>query len=446
MRIALLSPLLLLACAPLDRSSPYGEAGYVAAVDEIGAAVRDADVDRGAFVAGWGKALFEVPADVPLAGYGDRGGAPHEGHQGEVGVRAFVFGADQGRILVFAADVLLVDPLLVEAVMAELGPTIDRRRVFFTASHTHSGPGGFVPGLLWEIAFGGYDARAFDAVVHAHVEAARVAFASVRPARIGSAHVPVVGLVANRVEVNGPLDEDLFLLRFEHLEDGRAAALWVYGCHAVTRPASNLEVSADYPGDVAARFEGHGLDLLAFAAGGVGSANPKHERKTVSWLVDPLTRAVARALKIAEKTSKREGRIASANASVVTPRFRYRVTDDMMLWAAPIEALVDMPELTYGAIAIDDTVWTFMPAEISGELTRAMKRDARRGGVSLAVTSFNGTYVGYVVSRRVYDLDPALAADMHHYESQVMAFLGPYAGDMMVNLGLRIARGVHGRP
>lgn len=429
------------ACAPLDRKKPFDEPAFVASVDAIGRAVRGTEVGEGTFVAGWARAPIRVPSQAPLAGYGDREGAPHEGTADEVAVRAFVFGAGEHRVLVFSADLLLVDPAVVAAVTSRLSD-VPPDRIFFTATHTHSGPGGFVPGVLWEIAFGGFVDAAFEAVVDAHVRAAKEAWAAVEPARIGSASVRVPSLIANRVETNGPVDDELFLLRFERVRDGRVAALWVYGCHAVTRPASNLLLSGDYPADVAAKVD---VDLLGFAAGGVGSSNPKHERKTHAWIVNPLVSAVRRALRIAAARSRTSGVVASARAYAPTPRFRYRVTRDVMVWGAPISALVDMPVLTFGSIMIDHTVWAFMPAEMSGELTAAMRRDARRHGVQLAVTSFNGTYVGYIVPRRVYDLPDELAADMHHYESHVMAFFGPYGGDLMVNLGLRMARGVHGR-
>ncbi len=444
MRVAVcLALFAVAACAPLDRTKPFSEAAYVASVDAIARAVRDADVGRGDFVAGWASRPIRVPAGAPLAGYGDREGAPHEGAADEVAVRAFVFGAGAHRVLVFSSDLLLVDPAIVSAVSDGLAGHIDPRHVFYTASHTHSGPGGFVPGVLWEIAFGGFASAAFDAVVAAHVQAATAALEDVASARIGSASVRVPRLIANRVETDGPVDDELFVLRFERLDDHRVGALWVYGCHAVTRPASNLRLSADYPGDVARAIEG--VDLLGFAAGGVGSSNPRYERKDRAWLVKPLAQALRGALASAERASRTSGRISSTRAHAPTPRFRYRVTRDVMLLSPPIEALVDMPVLRYGAVAIDDTVWAFMPAEMSGELTHAMRRDARQHGVRLAVTSFNGTYVGYIVPKRVYDLPDDAAADMHHYESHVMAFFGPYAGDLMVNLGLRVARGVHGR-
>lgn len=430
------------ACAPLDRTKPFGEAAYVTSVDAIARAVHDADVGHGDFVAGWAARPITVPPGTPLAGYGDREGAPHEGVADEVAVRAFVFGAGAHRVLVFSSDLLLVDPAVVRAVSERLDG-IDPAQVFYTASHTHSGPGGYVPGVLWEIAFGGYASSAFDGVVNAHVAAAQAALADVAPARIGSASVRVPSLIANRVETDGPVDDELFVLRFERIADHRVGALWVYGCHAVTRPASNLLLSADYPGDVARAVRG--VELLGFAAGGVGSSNPRYERQDHAWIVKPLAAALRSALASAERVSSASGRVASTRAWAPTPRFRYRVVRDVMLMSPPIEALVDMPVLSYGAIALDDTVWAFMPAEMSGELTSAMRRDARQHGVRLAVTSFNGTYVGYIVPKRVYDLPDEQAADMHHYESHVMAFFGPYGGDLMVNLGLRVARGVHGR-
>lgn len=444
-RAALIALLIAAACAPLDRRPPFGSAGYVGAVDAIGAAVRDTSIGRGQYVAGWARAKIEVPEGAPLGGYGDREGAPHTGTADDVYVRAFVIGAADHRALVFTADVLLVDPRIVEAVAARIGDRFDADRIFYTASHTHSGPGGYVPGILWSLALGPYDAAAYGAVVDAHVRAAEQALSDVGPATIGVATARAPGLIMNRTEKNGPVDDQMFVLRFERTDVRRVAAMWIYSCHAVTKPAENLLVSADYPGEVASQLEGKSLDLVAYAAGGVGSANPRYERKSAAWLTRPLTKTLQRALAVAAKNAKSEGRIASAKAHMRTPDFRYRVTDETMLVSSPIEALVDMPRSTIGALSIDDAVIAFMPAEISGVLTKSMRRDAREHGVELAVASFNGTYLGYVVPKRVYDLDPSLGEEMLYYETHIMTFFGPYGGDLMVNLGLRIARGVHAR-
>ena len=70
---------------------------------------------------------------------------------------------------------------------------------------------------------------------------------------------------------------------------------------------------------------------------------------------------------------------------------------------------------------------------------------ARAPGAVPAVARLNRPYRGYAVPTRVSDPDPSLGEEMRYYETHIMTFFGPYGGDLMVNLGLRIARGVHAR-
>ena len=51
-------------------------------------------------------------------------------------------------------------------------------------------------------------------------------------------------------------------------------------------------------------------------------------------------------------------------------------------------------------------------------------------------------WLGYVVSRRAYDLDEKKGAALFEYETQVASFFGPYEGDLFMNLAMRVASAV----
>src|SRR5205814_1104733 len=112
-------------------------------------------------------------------------------------------------------------------------------------------------------------------------------------------------------EKNGPTDDRLFLILFER-DDGRRALYWSFACHAVTLSFENRLVSADYPGVVARELEGASFDLVAYAAGGVGSSNPRRERRATSlWLTAPLVRALKKGVETAAAHADAEGALAS---------------------------------------------------------------------------------------------------------------------------------------
>ncbi len=444
-RLALLL-LLLTACHPLDRRAPFARPDYVSQHDRVSQAGYKALTCEGQFLAGWARTAIDAPDEVPLAGYSDRQGAPSEGTADPSYVRAFAMGTEDLKSVVFTADLLLSTPEITRAVRAGLVNDVAPEAVFFTASHTHSGPGGYKEGLLWQIAMGPFNEAALQAIVQAHLTAARAALKDMAPASIGHARRRVPGLIHNRVEKDGPVDDEVFVVRLQKLESKAAAAFWSYGCHAVTLPPENLRISADYPGSVAGHFEDQDLQVLGFAAGGVGSANPKIEKPHDNrWIVNPLVRGLKKALAEAKREQQINVKVSRARVEVQRPDLNYRVDDELGLSHVPISMLIDMPTAEYGALAINDLVLSFMPAEVSGTLVRDAKLRARRSGVDLAMFPFNGTYLGYIVPQRVYNLPEAQHSDMHYYETHVSAFLGPWGGDYLMNLGLRLAGLVHGK-
>lgn len=446
MRRLLALALLLTACHPLDRRPPFSRADYVKQHLALTARAEHAPVSEGTLLAGWAKAAIEAPDGIPLAGYGDREGAPSEGVLDPAFARAFALSVGETTSLVFTADLLLTSPELADRVREGLKGQVDPRAVFFTASHTHSGPGAFVPGLVWQAVMGTFDPAVLDAIVKAHVQAGRAALLDLSPAQLGHATARVPGLIKNRVEKAGPVDDELLVVHLSKLDGERRAAFWTYGCHAVTLPPENLRISADYPGAVARAFEGKGLEVVGFAAGGVGSANPRFERPHDNrWLVQPLVGALKAALLRAEGSARHEVAMSYAQVRLPRPDLQYRVSKELAIWSVPISMIIDMPFVDYGALAIDDLVLSFMPAEMSGSLVTRAKARARASGITFAMLPFNGTYLGYVVPRRVYNLPEHKGEDMLHYETHVVAFLGPWGGDYLMNLGLRMAGKVYGR-
>ncbi|MBI4821711.1 MAG: neutral/alkaline non-lysosomal ceramidase N-terminal domain-containing protein [Deltaproteobacteria bacterium] len=430
-------------CAPLDRRHPHRAKSFLDELTAIDLAIERADRDAGPFLAGFARVPIDSPEGVPLAGYGDRDGVPSVGVKDQPYVRAFAIGAGRARVLIFTADILLLHTRAAQAIRASLSDVLPSDHVFFTASHTHSGPGGSAPGLLFELVFGPFDESAFQSVVTAHVLAGQRALADLGPARVGIGRSTVPGLIANRIEKGGRTDDELFAMVLE--KEGRTGVLWSFGCHAVTLPATNLKLSADYPGFVASHFEGRSAEVVGFAAGGVGSSNPLHERDDPSWIVEPLERGLASAIESASKHAKSSGALASSALRVSEPTLRYRVTKETMIWPGLIKAVLPEERLPFGTVTIGDASFLFAPSEVSGELTAAARNRARRFGSELVIFPFNGSYFGYVVPRRAYDLPEPLRTDMTEYETQVMTFFGPFGGDLIVRLGLRLTEGVRAR-
>ncbi len=418
---------------------------FIAAVDAIRQEAQSAEADHGSYRGGWARVPIRAPRGTPLAGYGKRDGARSLESPTQNYVRAFALAAGRHRLVIFAADLLLTSPDVVNHVRRALVGHIRTSRLFFTASHTHSGPGGFIDGLVWGQVFGPFAAESFRAVVSAHVEAAKIALSRLAPARIGFAERRVPGVCINRVEKNGPVDEHLWVLRIEHLQDKESAALWTYGCHPVTRGPDHMKISSDYPGDVARLLEGGRVDLLGFAAGGVGSSEPPSSGleggRRVARRLEP---ALVQALEAAKKHARTHGTIASAQLDLPSPPIEYRVAGQAIPGFV-IAPFLRMPRLTFGAVAIQNAVLMHLPTELSGDLTKIARKRARSLGIRLAILPFNGTYLGYTVGKRVFELAAERRAAFHRYETETLSFLGTTGADYVLNVGLRLASGVKTR-
>jgi hypothetical protein len=71
-------------------------------------------------------------------------------------------------------------------------------------------------------------------------------------------------------------------------------------------------------------------------------------------------------------------------------------------------------------------VWVTTPGDLSGDYARALKDTLSPRGLYLNATSFNGSYIGYILPMNYYDLDKP--------ESRNMVFYGPGTGDYIMDL------------
>ena len=81
-------------------------------------------------------------------------------------------------------------------------------------------------------------------------------------------------------------------------------------------------------------------------------------------------------------------------------------------------------------------VWITTPADFSGDYALQIKNTLASKGFSSNVSSFNGSYVGYIVPGRYFYLD--------EYESRLMGWFGPNMGEYTVDMIRQISRIVTG--
>ncbi|WP_332911650.1 neutral/alkaline non-lysosomal ceramidase N-terminal domain-containing protein [Algoriphagus boritolerans] len=132
---------------------------------------------------------------------------PYEFVQDSSFVKAITLSNGKTQIAWLNFELLIVHPVLAKAIeegIANSGVKADQ--LIFTATHTHSGMGGYMPGVLGNLAFGGYDQKTVDHLVNKSIEALQTAISSQDTASLSYRKVDAGKYVANRFIKDAPYD------------------------------------------------------------------------------------------------------------------------------------------------------------------------------------------------------------------------------------------------
>jgi membrane-associated phospholipid phosphatase len=382
--------------------------------------------------AGYGSAEITPRPGEPLAGYGRRRGAGCRGAHDPQYARALALASGGEPVVLLTGDLLLVTDRLADAVAERVARTdgLARRQIYFAASHTHSGPGGYASDLLERFWLGGAVDGAFDRLAAAFAGAAHRALEQMAPAEWAYASGPLPEAIRNRVERRGPVDPALSVLSLRQPTLGQDLRLVVYGAHPTILPQSNTLASGDYPGFLTGSLERRRGVRALFCAGAVGSCSAAGLGGRRSFAT---AQAYGEALAVqveslaARATYRRDAAIRALYCPVElgTPQVRVGPA----LRASPLLSgwLLGRRQGCVQGLAIGNLLLLGAPADINGELSLKVKEYAAARGYRPVVTSFAGRYVGYLVPERYYS-----AAD--DQEATLMSMYGPHNGEYFVSL------------
>jgi hypothetical protein len=231
---------------------------------------------------------IKTPPGAPLAGYGDRGpGNHHQGELAPVEARALVVAGAGGRprLALVALDILIVTPALREAIRERAAP-LELDGLIVAATHTHSGPGGYMESSIAEVGLmGWYDAAVLPALTAAAGSALEYATRALAPATVGVAIASSPLLAENRRHPGGPTDPSIPVLRVDGASGTAIATLFSLAAHPTILRPDNPSLSPDYPGAARARIEAERGGVALFVAGPLGDQKPR-----VSLEGDPAAR------------------------------------------------------------------------------------------------------------------------------------------------------------
>lgn len=375
--------------------------------------------------AGAAAAEIAVPDGVPLAGYGARGaGNSAVGVLDAVSARALVIEGESNatRVGIVVLDALIVTPDLREAI-ASASAELELDALVVAATHTHSGPGGYLDDRIGALAIlGWYQEASREALLEAAVVALRKA-ALLQPARLSHASADGGSLARNRRHDGGPQDPEVPVLVVDGTDGESIATLFALAAHPTVLGPTNQRISPDYPGAARRRVEELRGGTALFLAGPLGDQKP-HLDGEPEW-PDDLERQAETARVVGQALADR----VAAAAADARPAERTDVSAAQQVWHLPpidvkascvayvgapllwMVARMWMPETTrLAALRLGDLRILASPLELGVEVA-ANVRDAAGPGPVL-VAAHAGGWLGYLLSPDDYDrggYEPCLA-------------------------------------
>ncbi len=440
-RFALIALLVLLVLWMAVGPRPVDNGNYL--VSDYYLAARQALVDepvlraQGDLRVGSAERDISPPSGHPLAGFGARRPKAAEGVDAPCYARALTLAVGDQQVTVLTADLLLVNEQLLQAVYQRTG--LQPAQLYVTASHTHSGPGGYGDTLLEGLIYGRFDADYFEFLASRLAEVVLASRQSLQPAEYALLAQDLPGWQRNRLESGAPNLDRFSLLMFRSLGDRRPLALLaVFGAHATVQGARTHRLGPDYPGYLVARLRQLiRAETVLFAAGAVGDAGPDKPQGK-----DPFEQAHRYGSGLADAALAhippiqwhRQLLLASISLPVTLARPRVLINTDWGLGPV-VTHLLGGRETRLSALRLGNTYLLGFPGDYAGHLARRLEtalQDQAGPEARLVATSFSGGYKGYFVSHEWF-----LRAE--GYETRRMNFFGPWTGDYLNDIALGMA-------
>ncbi len=392
--------------------------------------------------AGAATVAFVPPAGTPLAGYGNPARRllfpdvfglypfafwfkPSEGTLDPLFARALVLEQGTQRVAWVTVELVAVDRSFTRAVSEQLRAAgLTPVTLIVSASHTHSGPGAFVPSALWAfIALDRFHGEVRSALVKAVVRAILLAESSRVPARVGTFSRQAPDVTVGRLGL--PVDREMIGLKFSTDGGQPIALVWNYAIHGTMLGALNLRLSGDVMGVASQVLERDlGVPVL-FVNGAVGDVSPRRRGPTEMVAVGHELAASVRA-GWGQATETPITALTTRGVRVLLPAPVLSLRNCLSRWLPPSltiplgSVLGRDAELT--AVSVGDAVWVTIPGELQSSLGEAIKAEARRSFGRGFVAGVSNDYLGYFVTTTAYPRTSYVTCSTVY---------GPAAGDLL---------------
>jgi len=370
------------------------------------------------FLAGWAKANFTPQKAAALVGYKPRGN--YEFVQDSSYVKSLVISNGDQQLLFLNYELLIVHPFLAKTIensIKDSGLPIDH--IYFTATHTHSGLGGYIPGIMGKVAFGGYDPEVVDLIASKTITAIKIALSQKDTASLYFKNTETRDLVSNRFIESDPVDPYVRQLWIEK-KNGQKASLITFAGHPTILSSKYMGLSGDYPHYLTQALEEEHLDFAMFAAGAVGSQRADAGGNEINNVISYAQKLKAVIEKDTIKTPISSGAFKFNQLKVGLRSAHYRISDNFRLRSWLFDALFGDANVHMDLLKIGNLLMISSSAELSGVFMEDWVKLAAKNDLHFILTSFNGGYMGYVT--------PDIYYNYKYHEVRDMNFYGPYNG------------------
>jgi neutral ceramidase len=373
--------------------------------------------------------IVENPANgqfdkVPLGGFGKRRGKPATGVHDSIFVKAVALRSGKKTMVLVSADILIMPPNIIDTVTFILSKEgLQRNQLFFSATHTHSGIGGWGYGFMAKVFAGKENPGLEKWLVNQIKKAVLDAVSDLHPARVGSGSFNASAYTRNRLTGNPMQKNNDFNFLVLEQTGRKKAIIGSFSAHATTLESDNMLLTADYPGYWERKIENNNADLAMFCSGSVANQSPVGEGSNFDSAKN-IGEALADSLSAHLKEVKMNGKliISTLSLRILLPEYHIRLSTNRNLTTGLSKRLMPLPKNVYlQALRINNLIWFFTPGDFSGESAVLIKKLMASNGYEAMVSSFNGSYVGYLLPGKYFYLD--------NYESKIMGWFGPTMGD-----------------